>query len=319
MMNTNMTIPVYVFAGFLESGKTQFIKDTLLDPGFTENEKTLIVCCEEGEEEYDEDFLKKTNSALLQIESKDDFKGAALKKAAMEIIPDRIIVEYNGMWEISLMEQEFPRSWEIYQIVTTINAETYEIYLKNMGPKIIEQVCVSELVVFNRCTPKLNKMIRTTNVKAMNPRAIIFLEDRNGNAEDYSEGMPLPFDIDAPVIDITDDDFGTWYVDAMNDPAKYDGKTVKVKVQLHRRPTDADNRFIAGRFAMVCCADDISFIAFYCVMDQAADIIEEEGWADIKAVVRTEYDEEFHGDAPILYITEFQPCEPLKDDLVYFR
>ena len=73
----------------------------------------------------------------------------------------------------------------------------------------------------------------------------------------------LPFDIDAPVIDITDDDFGTWYVDAMNDPAKYDGKTVKVKVQLHRRPTDADNRFIAGRFAMVCCADDISFIAFY--------------------------------------------------------
>ena len=51
MMNTNMTIPVYVFAGFLESGKTQFIKDTLLDPGFTENEKTLIVCCEEGEEE----------------------------------------------------------------------------------------------------------------------------------------------------------------------------------------------------------------------------------------------------------------------------
>lgn len=174
-----------------------------------------------------------------------------------------------------------------------------------MGPKIIEQVGVSELVVFNRCTPKLNEMIRTTNVKAMNPRAIIFLEDRNGNAEDYSEGMPLPFDIDAPVIDITDDDFGTWYVDAMNDPAKYDGKTVKVKVQLHRRPTDADNRFIAGRFAMVCCADDISFIAFYCVMDQAADIIEEEGWADIKAVVRTEYDEEFHGDAPILYITEF--------------
>lgn len=168
----------------------------------------------------------------------------------MEIIPDRIIVEYNGMWEISLMEQEFPRSWEIYQIVTTINAETYEIYLKNMGPKIIEQVGVSELVVFNRCTPKLNEMIRTTNVKAMNPRAIIFLEDRNGNAEDYSEGMPLPFDIDAPVIDITDDDFGTWYVDAMNDPAKYDGKTVKVKVQLHRRPTDADNRFIAGRFAM---------------------------------------------------------------------
>lgn len=319
MMNTNMTIPVYVFAGFLESGKTQFIKDTLLDPGFTENEKTLIVYCEEGEEEYDEDFLEETNSVLLPIESKEDFKGATLKKAAMEVRPDRIIVEYNGMWEIKLMEQEFPRSWEIYQIVTTINAETYEVYLKNMGPKIIEQVGVSELVVFNRCTPELNEMIRTTNVKAMNPRAIIFLEDRNGNAEDYSEGIPLPFDIDAPVIEISDDDFGTWYVDAMNDPEKYDGKTVKVKVQLHRRPEDADNRFIAGRFAMVCCADDISFIAFYAVMDKASEIVTEESWANITAVIHTEYDKEFHGDAPILYITEFAPCEPLKDDLVYFR
>ena len=267
----------------------------------------------------DEDFLEETNSALLPIESKEDFKGATLKKAAMEVRPDRIIVEYNGMWEIKLMEQEFPRSWEIYQIVTTINAETYEVYLKNMGPKIIEQVGVSELVVFNRCTPELNEMIRTTNVKAMNPRAIIFLEDRNGNAEDYSEGIPLPFDIDAPVIEISDDDFGTWYVDAMNDPEKYDGKTVKVKVQLHRRPEDADNRFIAGRFAMVCCADDISFIAFYAVMDKASEIVTEESWANITAVIHTEYDKEFHGDAPILYITEFAPCEPLKDDLVYFR
>ena len=132
-----MTIPVYVFAGFLESGKTSFIRDTLLDPGFTQNEKTLIVCCEEGEEEYDEDFLKETHSVLLQIESKEEFKGAVLKKAAMRVKPDRILVEYNGMWEISLLEQEFPRDWEIYQIVTTINAETYEVYLKNMGQRFI--------------------------------------------------------------------------------------------------------------------------------------------------------------------------------------
>lgn len=319
MINRNMIIPVYIFAGFLESGKTQFIKDTLLDPGFTENEKTLIVCCEEGEEEYDEEFLEETNCVLLAIDSKADFNGAKLKKAANEIRPDRILVEYNGMWDITLMEQEFPRNWEIYQVVTTINAETYELYLKNFGPKIIEHVGISELVVFNRCTPELNEMIRSTNVRAMNPRAIIFLEDIYGNAEDYSEGIPLPFDIDAPVIELADEDFGTWYVDAVNDPKKYAGKTISLKAQLHRRATDDANRFIAGRFAMVCCADDISFIAFYCVMDRAAEIVEEEGWAQMKAVIQTEYDEEFGGESPVLHITDFEPCPPLKDDLIYFR
>ncbi len=311
--------PVYVFAGFLESGKTKFIKDTLLDPGFTEDEKTLIVCCEEGEEEYDDDFLKKTNSVLLPVESKEDFKGAKLKKAVIANRPDRIILEYNGMWELKLMEQEFPADWDLYQIVTTVNAETYKVYLQNMGPRLIEHVGASELVVFNRCTPELNEYIRSTNVKAMNPRAMIFLEDINGKAEDYSEGMPLPFDIDAPVIEIQDNDFGTWYIDAANDPEKYEGKTVKIKAQLHRRKEDAPDRFIAGRFAMVCCADDISFLAFYCVMDDAASKVQEEGWAEMTAEVHVEFVKEFRDNAPVLFIKEFKPCKPLEDDLLYFR
>ena len=314
-----MGIPVYIFNGFLESGKTQFIKDTLLDPGFTENEKTLIVACEEGEEEYDEKFLKETHSTLLQIESKEDFNGVKLKKAAMSVKPDRIVLEYNGMWEISLIEQEFPRDWELYQIITTINAETYEVYLKNMGPKIIEHVGVSEMVVFNRCTPELSEYIRSTNVKAMNPRALIFLEDNSGQAQDYNEGLPLPFDIDAPVIEIKDEDYGVFYVDAMNEPAKYEGKTVKLLVQMHRRPEDLANRFAGGRFAMICCADDISFLAFYCDMKNAKNIVEEEGWARIEAKIKVEYYPEMRDDGPVLYVTDFQPVEKPEEDLVYFR
>jgi uncharacterized membrane protein YcgQ (UPF0703/DUF1980 family) len=314
-----MGIPVYIFNGFLESGKTQFIKDTLLDPGFTENEKTLIVACEDGEEEYEEIFLKETNSVLLQIDSKEDFTGVTLKKAAMAEKPDRVVIEYNGMWEISLIEQEFPHDWELYQIITTINAETYEVYLKNMGSKIIEHVSVSEMVVFNRCTPELSEYIRTTNVKAMNPRALIFLEDNSGEAENYNEGLPLPFDIDAPVIDVKDEDYGIFYVDAMNEPAKYEGKTVKMLVQLHRRPEDLPNRFAGGRFAMVCCADDISFLAFYCDMKNAKNIVEEEGWARIEAKIKVEYYPEMRDDGPVMYITDFKPVEKPEEDLVYFR
>ena len=39
----NEPIPVYVFTGFLESGKTKFIQDILADPNFTENERTELL------------------------------------------------------------------------------------------------------------------------------------------------------------------------------------------------------------------------------------------------------------------------------------
>ena len=48
-----MEIPVYLFAGFLESGKTKFMQETLEDKRFHKNEKTLVLVCEEGIEEFD--------------------------------------------------------------------------------------------------------------------------------------------------------------------------------------------------------------------------------------------------------------------------
>lgn len=314
-----MNIPVYVFLGFLESGKTQFVKDTLRDPGFTDQEKTLIIQCEDGEEQYDRKFLTETNSVLFEIDGKEDFQGAKLKKAATSVKPDRIIVEYNGMWDLTLMEQEFPRNWDVYQFVTSINAETYELYLNNMGPQLIQHVGNSELVIFNRCTPELKDYIRSTSVNAMNPRALIFLEDTDGNAEDYRDGLPLPFDLDAPVIEIGDDDFGTWYVDAMNDPSKYDGKTIRFKGQLHRIPNDPPDHFVAGRFAMTCCVEDISFLGTFCRMKGAAELVDEESWADLTAEVRTEYVPEFHGDAPVLYVSDLVPSDKPKEELLLFR
>lgn len=315
-----MSIPVYIFTGFLESGKTSFIRDTLRDPGFTDNEKTLLIACEDGEEEYDEAFLKETNSVLLQIDDLEEFTTELLDKAAKMQKPDRILLEYNGMWEMQLIQKQFPRNWEIYQIVTTINAETYQVYLNNMGPKIIAHVGASELVVFNRCTPELNEMIRKTNVKAMNPRAYIYLEDNEGNAEDYNEGLPLPYDLEAPVVNIKPDDFGTWYIDALNEPKKYDGLTVKFKAEAHKRKEDPDDRFLAGRFAMVCCADDVSFIGFFAVWPEAAEKIRGENvFAEMTAKIKVEYDPEFHGDAPVLYIQDFQEMVPPEDKLLYFR
>lgn len=313
------TIPVYVFVGFLESGKTRFIKDTISDPGFTNNEKTLIIACEEGEEEFDDSFLRRTHSKLLTIDSQDELTGSLLVKAARKEKPDRIVIEYNGMWDLRTLERELPYNWELYQVINTINAETYEIYLNNMGNKIMEHAAASELIVFNRCTQELKDYIHTTNIRAMNPRAYIFLEDINGQAEDFADNEPLPYDLDADVVDIRPDWFGKFYIDAMNAPDKYDGKTVKIYAQLHKRPEDPAERFAAGRFSMVCCANDIAFLAFFADMDGADKKVVERDYANITAKVHKEFVPEFQDEVPVLKVTEFAPAEAPEDDLLYFN
>ncbi|MBR2779777.1 MAG: hypothetical protein IKD85_06370 [Firmicutes bacterium] len=313
------SIPVYVFAGFLESGKTRFIKDTIRDPGFTRNEKTLLIACEDGEEEYDKAFLRETNCKLLMIDSQDEFTGSLLVKAARKEQPDRVVIEYNGMWDLRLLERELPYNWELYQIINTINAETYEIYLNNMGSKIMEHAAASELIVFNRCTDELKDYIHTTNIRAMNPRAYIFLEDIYGQAEDFSDNEPLPFDTDGDSIEIQPEHFGRFYVDAMNDPDKYEGKTVQIYAQLHKREEDPPERFAAGRFSMVCCADDIAFLAFFADMEGADQKVVERDYANITATVAKEFVKEFQAEVPVLKVTEFQPAEAPEDDLLYFN
>lgn len=312
-----MSLPVYMFAGFLESGKTSFIKDTLLDPGFTDKEVTLLVSCEEGEEEYDREFLKKSRSKLLQLEDPSDFNPELLSMAASKVKPDRVVIEFNGMWSLSMINSGFPKDWELFQIITTINAETFQLYLNNMGSRIMEHVGNSELVVFNRCTDELKDYIHSTNIRAMNPRAYIYLEDNDGNAEDFSDNEPLPYDIDAPIIDIKPDDFGKFYVDAMTSPDKYDGKTVKIYAQLHKRgDQDPPERFAAGRFSMVCCANDITFLAFFCDMENGQDMVDERSYANLTAKVSNEYVKDFNGDCPVLKIIKFEPADAPEDDLL---
>lgn len=312
-------IPVYVFAGFLESGKTSFIKDTIRDPGFTSGEKTLLIVCEDGEEEYEKEFLDSTGCTLMMIEDPAGFSGAAFVKADRRERPDRVVIEFNGMWDLSMLDSELPHNWDLYQIITTINAETYEVYLNNMGSKIMEHAGNSELIVFNRCTDELKDYIHTTNIRAMNPKAYIFLEDNDGNAEDFADNEPLPYDMDADIIEIAPDDFGAFYIDSMNEPEKYEGRTVHIFAQLHKREQDPPERFAAGRFSMVCCANDIAFLALFADMEDADKKVIERDFADITAVVRTEFIEEFDDRMPVLKVTEFEPALPPDDDLLYFR
>ena len=311
-------IPVYVFTGFLESGKTQFIKEILADPNFTENERTALLMCEEGIEEYDERELLRYGTALVPIESAGDLTPNRLKRIEQKYDPDRILIEYNGMWKLDDLMAAMPARWELYQIVTTVNAATFELYSNNMGPMMFEHITTADLVVFNRCTDALKDMLYKKNIRAMNPRATIYLDDVDGNSEDYARSMPLPFDVDADIIDIAPADYGLWYVDAMGDPGKYDGKTVRFLAQVYVGKNVPDGSFVPGRFGMVCCADDVTFLGFLCRYPDR-DQLHNRDWVKVTASITVEELPQYRGPGPVLHAITVEPAEKAKEDIVYFN
>ncbi len=313
-------IPVYLFTGFLESGKTSFIQDILRDPDFTEEERSLLIVCEEGIEEYDEALLKTARTEVVTVEDASELTLRFFRDLGEKYQPDRVLIELNGMWEIaSFLEGKLPPEWPIYQIVATVNAETFELYSNNIGARMFEHLTMSDLIVFNRCTDELKQMLYQKNIRAMNPRATIFLDDVNGGSEDYRDNMPQPFDLDAPVIEIKDEDFGLWYVDATSSPEKYEGKTVKFKAMAYK-PADLDREhvFVPGRFAMVCCADDVQFVGFLCKGADTASI-KHKGWYTLTAKVGVEYVPQYRGDGPVLYCEQLDSAEPAAEEIVYFN
>lgn len=311
-------IPVYLFTGFLESGKTRFISEILSNPNFTEHEKTLLLQCEEGIETLEEDELRKCRTVLESIDTQKRFTPNILKRLEQKHQPDRIMIELNGLWKLEDVVSAFPARWELYQIVCTVDASTFALYSQNLGPMMFEHITTADLIVFNRCTDELKDMLYAKNIKAMNPRAAIYLDDVDGNSEDYAQNMPLPFDLDADVIDIAPDEYGLWYVDAMGDPTKYDGKTVRFIGQVYVSDAVPAGSFIPGRFGMVCCADDITFLGFLCRYDGVKALTLRQ-WVRVTASVTVESLPQYRGEGPVLHALEVIPADAPKEELVYFN
>lgn len=313
-----MEVPVYLFTGFMDSGKTSLIRQTLVENDFGEGAKTLLICCEDGEVEYDENELLGANTKFVFIESEEEFNGDTLAKLQDAYRPDQVFIEYNGTWQMStLLESDKPKEWVLVQSLATVDATTFEVYLANMRTMIMEQLFLADVVIFNRCdddTPK-GKFRRT--VKARNRKAQIAYERADGTVDD-GDMEELPYDINADVIDITDMDYGIWYLDAMDDPKKYEGKKVRFLALVYRPEKLKKGVFIPGRFAMTCCADDITFVGFKCKWDKASTVAHK-SWITITAQMQVEFAMEYKGKGPVLYAVDVQPAEAPQEELVYFN
>lgn len=313
-----MEIPVYLLTGFLDSGKSTFITDTLKDSEFSGGEKTLLLLCEEGETEYSEALLASCGTKMCMVENEEGLTLDFLMKCQKKYSPTQIVIEYNGMWSVEkLLGMQLPKDWEFVQIITLINAATFTSYINNMRSIMAEQFKHADTVIFNRCDKNTNQSYCKRNIKAVSRRTQIYFEMADKSPMPYEE-EELPFDVTAPVIEIEDDDFGIWYLDAVDHGEKYVGKVMSFRGMVYRSQRFLEGEFVPGRFAMTCCADDTAFIGFLCKSEDAS-ALKNRQWVKVIAEVKLEYQKEYKGDGPVLYAKSIEPAQEPEEKLVYFN
>lgn len=248
-------IPVYAFTGFLDSGKTKFIQETLEDPRFNAGERTLVLIFEEGEEEYDLSTYPKKN-VYLEVLDQQTVTTEELKALQKKYKAERVVAELNGMQQVGDLYMRFPDSWAIAQEVMFADATTFMTYNANMRNLVMDKLMGAQMVVFNRMAPGQDVMPFHKLARAANRRIDILYDYTDGTTKFDEIEDPLPFDINAPVIEIKDEDYALWYRDVSEEPQKYDGKTVHFKGQVAMLRRDKNGMFAPGRFVMTCCVED---------------------------------------------------------------
>ena len=310
--------PVYLFLGFLESGKTKFIQETLEDPRFSSGEKTLLLVCEEGEEEYETIRFSNAESVeLVVIEDKEELNEAHLAELQLKYGAERVVVEYNGMWELNDFFNAMPEGWMINQLMTFFDSRTFLNYNANMRQLVYDKLVNTQLVVFNRYDDSMDKMEFNKIVRAITRRADIVYEREDGKADFDDIEDPLPFDINAPVIEIEDRDYAFFYRDLTENLEAYIGKTVKflgiVATDKRLDPTD----IVVGRHVMTCCEADIQYCGLACVLPEEMNL-KTRDWIRVTAKVEFKKHRIYKGKGPVLIAEKVVVCDAPEEQLTTF-
>ena len=315
-MFRHMPVPVFIVTGFLDSGKTTLVKETLMEQEWIAPGRTLLICCEEGEEEYSEEYLKKKDMVILNVEESEQLNSAFFKNCEKNYRPTQVVIEYNGMWKLDdLLDNQYPRDWQLQGVYSTVNGETLDMYLMNMRNMLMEQLTESELIVVNRCSPEVDRSGFRRALKVQNPMAQLIFEDLEGKIIQPSAD-DLPYDIKGDKIVIGDDDFGIWYVDAYDHPEYYLHKEIEFTAQAFRPKGMPDNMFVPVRKIMTCCANDIRFYGYPCYLPGKQSIPANK-WVRVKARFEFESIAARGSRQPVLYLKQMLPVVKPEEDVVY--
>ena len=310
-------LPIFVINGFLEAGKTQFMKFTMQQEYFQTEGNTLLIVCEEGEEEYDKELLESTHTTVKYIDDISDFTKEKMVEFTKEVDPERILIEWNGLWEQDKIQ--IPDIWYVNQMITIYDTSTLDLYIKNKDLKAYmgKMLKDSELVICNRADNIDEEILSTYHlqIKAMAPNAEIIFEGEEGEITgDFS--INLPYNLDDSKLVIKPEEYGVFYVDAMDRTEKYDGKEVEFVAQVVRPDGIGDDILIPGRRAMTCCEADIQFLGFVCHYKGAKNF-KNKDWVKVKGKIKYEMSPQYRAKGPVIYANDILLTGPI-DGLVQF-
>lgn len=308
-------INVYLFIGFLESGKTKFIQETFEDPRMENGEKSLLLVCEEGEEEYNPKAFKVSNVAIEYIENNADLNEQNLSRLAKIHDADRVIVEYNGTWMIDDFFKSMPENWVVCQMMTFFDAKTFLNYNKNMRQLVYDKIDGTQMVVFNRFKGEYDKLEYHKIVRAVSRRPDIVYEYIGGKAEIDEIEDPMPFDIEADIIEIEDKDFALFYRDLSEKPQQYMGKTVKFKGMAAVSGKVPKGFIVIGRYIMTCCVEDIAYDGFALKTNDLIKGVKTKDWLIVTAKIGYDYNDVYRQQGPVLFAEKIERCQALPPEL----
>ena len=310
-------IPVYAFTGFLDSGKTKFIQETLEDPRFNAGERTLLLVFEEGEEEYDFSTYPNQN-VFLEVLDQQTVTTKELQALAKKHKAQRVVAELNGMQLVGDLYMRFPENWVVAQEVMFADSTTFAAYNANMRNLMMDKLVGAQMVVFNRIVKGMHTMPLHKVARAANRRIDILYDFTDGTTSFDDIEDPLPFDINASIIEVKDEDYALWYRDVTEEPQKYQGKTVRFKAQVAMLRREKNGMFAPGRFVMTCCVDDIQFCGVPCHYADAAKL-ESRSWVMVTAKIDAKKHPLYQGElGPVLTALEVTPASPAEKEVAEF-
>ncbi|MCQ2464175.1 MAG: hypothetical protein MJ095_01175 [Oscillospiraceae bacterium] len=306
--------PVFMFTGFVESGKTTMIQRWLTQDFFREQEKVVVIACEDGFTEYEN---LPDNVVLYMVEDKEDFTSDFLADVENKDHPGAVLLENNCMVSADeVLDVEWPANWDLVQISAMIDASKFDAQMQNMRQIMTEQFRYATVVVFNRCDENTKKLKLRAAVKVVNPEASLMFIKTDGTADEELD--ELPFNIDAPVVKIEDMDFGLWFIDVFENCERYNKKTVQFKGQFSRPAGYPGNSFLVYRYAMQCCADDLEYLKLLCV-DESCPKIKENDWVRVTAEVGYCMPEGMNEPSPVFQVKKIERATAPDTEYVYFN
>lgn len=311
-------VNVYLFLGFLESGKTKFIQETLEDPRMDNGERTLLLVCEEGEEEYLPERFAVANVTKVTLEGADELTLENLERLTARHKAQRVVVEYNGTWLLQQFFDAMPESWVINQMMTFFDATTFLNYNANMRQLVFDKVRMTQMVVFNRFKGEMQKHEFHKIVRGISRRPDIVYEYVGGKAEFDEIEDPVPFDVTAPVIEIEDRDFAWFYRDMAEKTSEYAGKTVRFKGMAAVTKKVPAGYIVLGRHIMTCCEADIAYDGFAVKTNKLLKDIKTRDWLTVTAKIAIEYNSVYRGEGPVLIAERLERAEPPEEAVVTY-